>query len=42
MNVKVLNIVFKKCDYMANGTTHRSCDAGVQKSMWFIQFVWYD
>ncbi len=31
----------KKCDYMASGM-HKSCDVGVQKSMWFIQFVWYD
>jgi hypothetical protein len=32
----------EKCDYIASGTTHKSCDVGVKKSMCFIQFVWYD
>jgi len=36
---KLLTLYSKKCDYIASGTTHRSCDAGIQKSMWFIQFV---
>jgi hypothetical protein len=36
---KLLTLYSKKCDYIATGATHRSCDAGIQKSMWFIQFV---
>lgn len=39
---KLSTLYSQKCDYMASGTTHRSCDVGVEKSMWFIQLVWYD
>jgi hypothetical protein len=36
---KLSTLYSKKSDYMANGTMHKSCDVGVQKSMWFIQYI---